>query len=399
MFSEWEDPPDYYSSGLITDSNIAGYQIIGNNVDLYLDLDEIVNPYDGCIVWSTDQENPNLDQAPTTDRPEDDDIPFPLLNPSILLEKEADNHLVHVGDTITYTFIVTNNGDVNLTNVSVVDNMLGSVTLNNTALEPDEWAIGTLTYTVTAGDLPGPIVNTAIATGFDPTNDPVNNIDSEYVVIEYGPDISLNKQANVNTANIGDIITYTYTVTNTGDVTLTGITVIDNVFGSITLGTTTLASGASTTGTATHTVVEGDLPGPIVNNATATGTPPIGSDVTDTDNETVSLTYYSCIDIEKTANVTTASIGQTITYTYTVTNCGDVTLTGITVTDNKLGTITLGKTTLSPDGSTTGTKTYTVVEGDLPGPIVNTATATGTPPVGGAVTDTVHVLILTNKPT
>jgi len=388
MFSEWEGPPDYYSSGLITDSNIAGYQIVGNCVDLYLDLDEIVNPYDGCIVWATDQENPNLDQAPNTDRPEDDDIPFPLLNPSILLDKQASTHLVNVGETITYTFNVTNNGDFTLTSVTVVDNMLGPIILGTTTLNPGESTQGTATYTVTAGDLPGPIVNTAIATGTDPTGDPVNNIDSEYVVIQYGPNISLNKQANVNTANIGDTITYTYTVTNTGDVILTWITVMDDVLGSITLGTTTLSPGQTTQGTATHTVVEGDLPGPIVNNATATGTPPVGSNVTNTDTETVSLNYTACIHIVKQANVHTASVGQTITYTYNVTNCGSVTLTGVTVVDDILGSISLGTTTLAPGGSTTGTATYTVVNVDLPGPIVNIATATGTPPTGGTVTDT-----------
>ncbi len=387
MFSEWEDPPDYYSSGLITDPNIAGYQITGNYVDLYLDLDQIVNPYSGCIVWGTDQENPNIDQAPNTDRPDDDDIPFPILNPHINLDKQANTHLVHVGDTITYTYIVTNNGELTLTDVTVVDNILGSVTLNNTVLEPNQWAIGTLTYTVTTGDIPGPIVNTALATGTDPTGDPINNIDSEYVVIEYGPEISLDKQANINTANIGETITYTYNVTNTGDVTLTSITLADDMLGSITLGATSLAPGVFTTGTATYTVSESDIPGPIINNATVTGTPPYGDNVNDTDSESVSITYNACIDIVKAADDTSASIGQVVTYTFTVTNCGDVTLTGVTVVDDMLGSITLGSTTLGPGVSTTGTATYTVTESDLPGPIVNNATATGTPPVGSVVSD------------
>ena len=52
--------------------------------------------------------------------------------------------------------------------------------------------------------------------------------------------------------SIGDTVTYCYNVTNTGDVTLTGIMVNDNIYGSVTLGTTTLAPGASTGGTLTH---------------------------------------------------------------------------------------------------------------------------------------------------
>jgi hypothetical protein len=58
-FSEWENPYSYYS-GLITDSNIAGYRIMGNNIDLYLDLNNIGNPSQTCFVWATDQENPKL---------------------------------------------------------------------------------------------------------------------------------------------------------------------------------------------------------------------------------------------------------------------------------------------------------------------------------------------------
>ncbi|PNX46122.1 MAG: hypothetical protein BV456_12695, partial [Thermoplasmata archaeon M8B2D] len=197
------------------------------------------------------------------------------------------------------------------------------------------------------------------------------------LIFEPNACIDIDKISDVATASVGQTITYNYNVTNCGDASLTDVTVMDDKLGTITLGTATLAPGGSTSGTATYTVVEGDLPGPIVNTATATGIDPTGGTVTDSDTESVALTYNPCINIDKEASVGTASVGQTITYTYTVTNCGDVTLTGVTVVDDKLGTITLGTATLAPGGSTSGTATYTVVEGDLPGPIVNTATATG----------------------
>jgi uncharacterized repeat protein (TIGR01451 family) len=136
-------------------------------------------------------------------------------------------------------------------------------------------------------------------------------------------------------------------VTNCGDVTLTGVSVVDDMLGSITLGSTTLTPGQSTTGTATYVVVEGDLPGPIVNTGTASGTDPVGDPVSDSDTESVSITYTACIDVDKEADVSSAGIGDTITYTFTVTNCGDVTLTGVSVVDDMLGSITLGSTTLS----------------------------------------------------
>lgn len=73
------------------------------------------------------------------------------------------------------------------------------------------------------------------------------------------------------------------------------------------------------------------------------------------------------------------SVGKVITYTYTVTNVAfGTTITGITLVDNRLGPVTLSTTSLGFGGSATGTKSYTVQESDYPGPLVNTATATGT---------------------
>ena len=94
------------------------------------------------------------------------------------------------------------------------------------------------------------------------------------------------------------------------------------------------------------------------------------------------------IEVVTAASVTMAHVDDAITYTYTVRNQGNVRLTGVGVTDSRLGAIGLGKTTLDPGDSTTGSAQYFVVTGDLPGPLVSTATATGTPPSGPAVTGT-----------
>jgi len=88
--------------------------------------------------------------------------------------------------------------------------------------------------------------------------------------------------------NIGDTVTYCFNVTNTGDVTLSGITVNDDLYGHVTLGTTTLAPGESTEGTVTHIVVGSDAPS-VTDIATATGTDPLGGTVTDTDPCTINV--------------------------------------------------------------------------------------------------------------
>ncbi|MEZ5191696.1 MAG: hypothetical protein R2734_03705 [Nocardioides sp.] len=66
-----------------------------------------------------------------------------------------------------------------------------------------------------------------------------------------------------------------------------------------------------------------------------------------------------------------------------MTNTGNTTLTGVTVNDPKVGTVTCPVTTLAPGASTTCTATYTITQADVDaGQVVNTATTTGTPPAG-----------------
>jgi uncharacterized repeat protein (TIGR01451 family) len=87
-------------------------------------------------------------------------------------------------------------------------------------------------------------------------------------------------------AKIGETVTYRFTVTNTGEVTLTGITVSDDLYGPVTIRTKTLAPGKSTVGKITHVLEEYDFPS-VTDTATATGTDPFGRTVTDTDECTV----------------------------------------------------------------------------------------------------------------
>src|SRR5205085_673099 len=96
-----------------------------------------------------------------------------------------------------------------------------------------------------------------------------------------------------NNQDVGDTVTYSYSVTNTGNVTLSGITVVDDngTAGNtaddkqIVLSATTLAPSASTTGTYTHTLTQVEVDaGSITNIAVgSSGT------VTDRDTNTVAI--------------------------------------------------------------------------------------------------------------
>jgi len=79
---------------------------------------------------------------------------------------------------------------------------------------------------------------------------------------------------------VGDPVTWTYVVTNDGDVALTGVTVTDDQGVVVSCPNTTLPAGGTMTCTGSGLVI----PGPYANVGTATGTPPVGlTDVTDSD--------------------------------------------------------------------------------------------------------------------
>jgi uncharacterized repeat protein (TIGR01451 family) len=183
---------------------------------------------------------------------------------------------------------------------------------------------------------------------------------------------------------VGSTVTWTYNVTNTGNVTLTNVAVTDDKVGPIcTIGT--LAAGATASCTKTGIAVAGQY----ANTGTVTGTPPTGPDVTDS-NPDHYFAAAPCITIVKKTNGTdndsppgpTVPVGSTVTWTYLVTNPGNVPLTNVAVTDDKIGAITCPATTLAVGASMTCTATGTAVAGQY----ANIGSVTGTPPVGPNVT-------------
>jgi LPXTG-motif cell wall-anchored protein/uncharacterized repeat protein (TIGR01451 family) len=196
------------------------------------------------------------------------------------------------------------------------------------------------------------------------------------------------------------VVTYTYTVTNTGEVPLVDVVVYDETLEQeVVLPVTTLDPGESTFGTLELTVTADDV-GVVDNVAIATASTEDGRDVDDTDDATVTVTAVSptviegaSITVVKTADVTfiayDAADGndEVITYTYVITNTGEVTLYDITLVDDVLGAITLPKTTLAPDEVMTVTATYVVKAADVGKTITNVAVVEGDTLDGRTVTD------------
>ena len=301
------------------------------------------------------------------------------------------------GTHITYSYKVTNTGNVTLTAVGVTDPMVGlsAVTCTTTTLAPAAVETCTATYTTTQADVDrGSIANTGTASGTPPTGSAVTATSSVTIPGTRTPTIALLKTASISTfAAAGVPITYSYKMTNTGNVTLTSVRVTDPMVGlsAVTCTTTTLAPAAVETCTASYTTTQADVDrGSIANTGTASGTPPTGPAVTATSSVTIPGTRTPSIGLVKTADANSYSAtGIKITYSYKVTNTGNVTLTSVGVTDPapRLTAITCPTTTLAPAASETCTASVTTNQTDVDrGHITNTGTATGTPPTGPAVT-------------
>jgi len=307
---------------------------------------------------------------------------------SLSVTKVPSSTSAKVGDKVTYTYTVNNTGSVTINKLSLSDNKLGAVTTAKTTLAPGENTIGTIAYTVLEKDLPGPLTNIVTVTAADSLNKPVTATATATVTLTYVASLSVAKVPSRTTASVGDKVTYTYTVKNTGNVTINGLTLSDDKVGTITPAKTTLASGETTTGTGIYTVLERDLPGPLTNIVSVKATDSQNQAVTTTATATVTLTYAASMSVTKVPSRTTATVGDQVTYTYTVKNTGNVTLSGLTLSDDKVGTITPAKTTLASGETTTGTGTYTVLESNLPGPLTNIVSVKATDSQNQAVTTT-----------
>ncbi|MCB0913854.1 MAG: hypothetical protein KDB60_19790, partial [Propionibacteriaceae bacterium] len=185
------------------------------------------------------------------------DVPLST-DPAISLDKQvAGVSGSAAGDLIDYTFVVVNTGNVTLTGIVIDDPLVGSVTCPTTTLAPGEPMACSATYTLTQADVDsGHVANDAMVTGTDPHGTDVQASDNTDTPLAPGPALSLVKTGTLNGDAADDTISYEFLVTNTGNVTLTGVVVNDPLVGPVSCPATTLAPGASTTCTATYVLTQ-----------------------------------------------------------------------------------------------------------------------------------------------
>jgi uncharacterized repeat protein (TIGR01451 family) len=189
----------------------------------------------------------------------------------ILVEKSCPSE-AGVGDTVTYTITVTNTGDDALEDITVSDTVLGDLSDSFAdTLDPGEFESHDFDHEVTPDD-PDPLENVVTATGVGVESEQsVESVANCLTDITHVPDIAVEKTCP-EVAATGDEITYSVTVTNTGNEPLTNVTVVDSVAGDLSDSfPDVLGVGESASLEYTHVVSESD-PSPLENTVVATGT-------------------------------------------------------------------------------------------------------------------------------
>ena len=300
--------------------------------------------------------------------------------PGVDIEKETNGvdadeptgPFVPVGDEVRWTYVVTNTGGVDLVDVTVTDDLVDDADIDCDGtgsnvipgpLAPEASFTCIATGTATAGQY----ANTGTVTGVDPTDVEVTDEDpSHYFGTE--PSIDIEKATNGDDADVptgplvavGGTVRWTYVVRNTGNVALNDVAVTDDLVDAAAIdcdgtGSNVIPGPLAPDGTFTCVATGVAEPGQYANLGTVTGVGPVTTDAAGTEVAGVEVTdedpshYFGAapqVDIEKATNNDDAddapgvqtSEGAPVTWTYVVTNTGNVPLTAVTVTDDMVGT-------------------------------------------------------------
>jgi uncharacterized repeat protein (TIGR01451 family) len=350
----------------LTAADITAGQV--TNVALAQATDPKGNPVNGTatakVVVPTRSQPPLIGLVKTAGQIQDNDCDG---NPS-------------AGDTVIYTYAVSNLGQVDLFNLKLMDDngtpntpgddfeiqIVGLADLDRDGQFDDlalgQTASGYYTKTITPEDIAkGFFTNVGSVEGFSATQIKVTATDPE--TIYFGrPQIQLEKCAELDlgddcVANAGDLVKYYFHVTNTGNVALNPIVIIDPLLGNTPIafanGITSLAPGECVDAFASYQITQADLDnGKIHNFATAYGNPPNGNprdfsdDVKATAEADICLPQNAVIAIDKLTvygdqrgEYIKIPVGSAIVWEYTITNQGNVSLSNIELSDQLTGAV------------------------------------------------------------
>ena len=297
------------------------------------------------------------------------------------------------GDVLTYTVTVTNTGNIALTNVVASDALItpNSKTCASVAVGGTCVLVGT--YTVTAADVTaGSITNTASVTSTEvpgPTAPP-----PVVTPVVGSPKLTITKALTSNadgdasgTVTQGDVLTYTVTVTNTGNIALTNVVASDALITPNSKTCASVAVGGTCVLVGTYTVTAADVAAGSESyqqrqrdQHPSAGSElrriPVVTPVVGSPKLTITKALTSNADGDASGTVTQ---GDVLTYTVTVTNAGNGVLSNVVVSDALITPNSKTCASVAVGGTCVLVGTYTVTAADVAaGSVTNNASVTST---------------------
>lgn len=285
------------------------------------------------------------------------------------------------GDIVNYTITATNAGNVSLTGVSIVDALTGDTLATDETLDVDEVKVFGYRYTVRQSDIDddgggdSSLDNKATAN----SNQTSAKSDSESVPIQQMPALRVNKTATgIDTKNdgilnqAGDVIDYLIAVENTGNQTLTNVSINDPTLGNQFIDE--LASGDRKTFTARYVLTQADIDtngggdGDIDNTviATADQINPVKDFAEILVVQVPDLTIEKrVLEVDETGDGVLNNPGEIVAYEVIVTNSGNQTLTNVTLQDPLFGGVIEDNVTLAPGQSKSYSLAYAITQKDI----------------------------------
>jgi hypothetical protein len=322
----------------------------------------------------------------------------PVAEPSVDIEKstngvDADGPpgpTIPVGEPVEWTYRVTNNGDTEIGEIAVTDDQLGPISCPQTTLAVGEF----MTCTASGLAATGQYENLGTVQAVGPAGEALADEDPSHY---FGGGssfaaIDVEKATNGDDADfprgpilvLGSAVSWTYEVTNIGQVDLTDVTVTDDQGVAVSCPASALDVGESMTCSASGSAIAGQY----VNEARAEALDPEGNTVSDTD-----MSHYfgsdPAVAIEKltegddadTAPGPTLFEGCDVSWSYEVTNTGNIELDNLVVTDDQGVAVSCPGSTLDVGETVVCTASDVVILG----PYENEGEATAVDPLGTQV--------------
>jgi uncharacterized repeat protein (TIGR01451 family) len=347
-------------------------------------LAQVVSPNaqtNTASVSKADQYDPNSanNSATVTETPQQADLS---------LAKTVNNAAPNVGDTITFTITVTDNGPNNAGNVQVSDTLPAG--LSFVSATPSQgtynsgtglWTVGSVT-TATPQSLqilakvlsPNAQTNTASVSHADQYDPNLSNNTAGVTETPQQADLVLTKTVNNTTPNVGDTITFTITLSDAGPNSASNVTVQDALPAGLTFVSATPSQGTYNSGTGVWTVgtvttafartlslrAQVTSPNPGTNTATISHTDQYDPNLSNNTASAPASPQQADLVVVKTVNNATPNVGDTITFTITLSNTGPSAATNVQLQDVPPAGLTFVSSSASQGSYNSGTGIWTV---------------------------------------